>query len=915
MSRTEFFVLGSVRVRQEGRELPLTGRRARALLAYLLLHPNRLVARDRLLAALWSSPPPTAPKIVQITVSQLRKALGDGLLMTEPGGYRLAVLPEQVDVERFARLVEQGRAELAAGKAAQAIAVLEEALGLWRGDPLADLADAPFAGPERERLEEIRLAALEERFEADLALGRGGSLVPDLERHVAENPLRERFCAQLMLALYRAGRQAEALELYRETRDLLVQEVGVEPGQELRRLHRAVLTQDPALDRRAIDGGLPVRAGVLIGREREVDAIVAELERGGLVSLVGPGGVGKTRLALAAAQRATGRFEDGVAFVPLDTVSDPDLVVPAVARALGAERETAIPDLARKNALLVLDSFEHLLPAATDVARLAAQASRTTLLVTSREALRVGAESVYRVEPLPVPSKATDEDDVAENPAVRLFISRAQAVGRDCRNALDAVAELCRRLDGLPLAIELVAARTRMLPPQAMLDRVEGRLDLAGTGARDAPPRQRTLRATLDWSFALLEPSEQLFFGRLAVFPGDFPLDAAGALEDRWILDELERLVDRSLVARTSSDEPRFRLLDTVREYALEKLDTEEARKARQRHGAWYRDLAERADRQLSGPDQRAWLDLLEREHANLRAALDFFVASEDGESALRLASALRRYLDLRGYAVEGRAWLEAAVAAGSNADARLRVKALGGAGVLAAQQGDLAAARSLFEQSVALARTTDDDERLASELANLAHAAVLQGDRAPARAAYEEAAELQQRTGSTRNLAITLENLGCLALLQDDVRGAIAFLEEAHVVGRSTGDSQVLAATLISLSRGLLVSGSSAKARPRLRESLELLTEVGWVEGTAECLELLALADARAKADRAVLLLGAADQLRARIGTERHELEQRSYDTAAGRAREQLGAAAYKAGMTRGAAMPLPDVLALCNA
>jgi predicted ATPase/DNA-binding SARP family transcriptional activator len=915
MSGTQFFVLGSVRIRQQGRELPLTGRRARALLAYLLLRPNRLVARDRLLSALWSSPPPTAAKIVQITVSQLRKALGDGLLLTEPGGYRLAVRPEHVDAERFARLIAQGRAELAGGKATQAIAVLDEALALWRGDPLADLGDAPFAGPERERLEELRLVALEDRFEAELALGRDALLVPELERHVAENPVRERFCAQLMLALYRAGRQAEALERYRETRDRLVREVGVEPGPELRRLQRAVLAQDPALDRRAIDGSLPVRADALIGREGDVAAIVARLEQGGLVSLVGPGGVGKTRLAVAAAERASGLFEDGVAFVPLDTVADPDLVVPAVARALGAERETEIPDLARKNALLVLDSFEHLLPAAKDVAGLAAHAPRTTLLVTTREALRVSAEVEYRVEPLAVPADATDEDEVAENPAVRLFVSRAQAVGCDCRGALDAVAELCRRLDGLPLAIELVAARTRMLPPQVMVDRAEGRLDLAGTGARDAPPRHRTLRATLDWSYGLLEPSEQLFFTRLAVFPGDFPLDAAGALENRWILDELERLVDRSLVARTPAEEPRFRLLDTVREYALEQLDADHEREARQRHAVWYRDLAERAELQLSGPAQSAWLDLLEREHANLRAALDFFVTFEEGESALRLASALRRYLDLRGYAVEGRAWLEAAVAVGSGADAGLRVKALGGAGVLAAQQGDLDVARSLFEQSVALARTTDDDERLASELANLAHAAVLQGDRTPARAAYEEAAELQQRTGSTRNLAITLENLGCLALLQDDVRGAIAFLEEAHVVGRSTGDSQVLAATLISLARGLLVSGASAKARPRLRESLELLTEVGWVEGTAECLELLALADARARADRAVVLLGAADQLRARIGTERQELEQRSYDTAAGRARERLGAAAYQAGMTRGAAMSLPDVLALCNA
>jgi predicted ATPase/DNA-binding SARP family transcriptional activator len=929
----EFALLGPLRVRRDGRDLPIAGRHARALLAYLVLQPNRLVTTDRLIAALWRTPPQTASKIVQITVSQLRKNLGGGVLISEQRGYRLAARVEDVDVERFTRLAAQGRSALAAGRAADAAGLFDEALALWRGEFLADLNDEPFVAAERARVEQLRLAAEENRFDALLALGRHAELVPELEALARAEPLRERVRGQLMLALYRDGRQAEALGVYADARRLLVEEIGIEPGPALKRLQRAILVHDPALEFGGLTAGrstLPAPAAELIGREEEIETVLGLLTDLRLVTLTGPGGVGKTRLALEAGRRLETQLPGGVVFVPLDTLSDPSLVAATILRALGAETaptdnaDSALAELLRgRSLLLILDSMEHLLAAAPRIAWVLAAAPRLKVLVTSREALRVSAEREVRVGPLPVPSESEAEAArLARNPAVQLFLSRAGKTGVRQVPTLEsarAVAEVCRRLEGLPLSIELAAARTRSLNPAALLSVIRGRLDLPGSGTRDAPPRQRSLRATLDWSFELLSSAERVLFARLGVFAGDFALEAAAAVcrePQDSILRGVESLVDKSLVTSSGAAEPRFAMLDTIREYAIERLEEEGAqRELRRRHALWYRDLVERAETALAGPDQSSWLDRLEREHPNLRSAVAYAVDEGDGETALRLVASLRRYLDLRGHVAEGRRWLEAALAVGESADPLLRVRALGGAGVLAAEQGDLAVARGLFERSVTLARAVGAPDRVARELANLAHVAVLQGDRDSGRRFCEEAAEIQRVTGDRRNLALTLENLGCIALLEYDAERAMRVLGEAHDVARTTGDPQVLAATLTSFARALLASGSDARAGSLLEESIMLLTEVGWVQGMAECVELIALLEARrTEAARAAVLLGAADGLRSSIGASRQELEGRAYDEASAAARSSLGPEAFAAAWRQGNELPASEAVAVCT-
>jgi predicted ATPase/DNA-binding SARP family transcriptional activator len=932
----QFALLGPLRVSRNGSELRLAGRHARALLAYLALQPDRLVTQDRLVEALWTRPPPTAAKIVQITVSRLRKVLGEGVIVSEQRGYRLAAGPEDVDIERFELGLSRARSARSAGRVAEAAHVLDEALALWRGDALADLDDEPFVCAERARLEELRLVALEDRADAMLALGRHAELVPELEALAREQPLRERVREQLMLALYRDGRQADALRVYGETRALLVEQAGVDPGPALRRLQRLILVQDRTLeldDPPHGENGLPADTFELIGRDAEVDAVVRLLTSGGtrLVTLTGPGGIGKTRLALEVARRLERHQPDGVVFVPLDTLSDPSLVAATILRALGSTpspQDDAAAALSHRletgPPVLLLDNFEHLLAAAPVVSRLLASVAALRVIVTSREALRIGGEHEWRVPPLSVPGRTElDAEALLRNAAVRLFLARAGAARTELERSKDsirAIGELCRRLEGLPLSIELAAARARLLDPATLVTRIASRLDLPGVGARDAPPRQRTLRATLDWSFELLDPFERALLARLGVFAGDFPFEAAAFVceePEPAMLRGLESLVDKSLVAAGIGPDHRFGMLEALREYALERLAAGgDELEVRRRHALWYRDLAERAEAKLGSPEQGAWLDLLEREHPNLRAAVVFALEQRDGETALRLGAALRRYLDLRGHAAEGRAWLESALELAEDADPLLRLRALGAAGVLAGEEGDWHSARSFFEQSVALARSVGAQDRLARELANLAHVAVFQGDRDSARGFYEQAAFLQRRLGDHRNLALTLENLGSLALLEGDVAGAMELQEEAHAVGRLTGEPQVLAAILTSLARASIAAGSTDAARARLRESLALVTEVGWVQGTAECLELFALVDAREQrgAARTAVLLGAADALRMGVGAGRPKFDWPAYEEATELVRSRLGKVRYEANWERGRRLPLSDVVALCS-
>src|SRR6266508_4120959 len=509
----QFSLLGPLSVTLDGAPIALGGQKRRALLAVLLLDANHVVSRDRLIDALWGEDPPdTARNTIQVYVSQLRKLLPEGVLETEA-----------VDLFEFGRLSEEGRTALGAGDAPGAADALETALALWRGAPLADFAWEPFAQTEIVRFEDLRLAALEDRIEVDLSLARHGQLIAELERLVAEHPLRERLRAQLMLALYRSGRQADALAVYQRARRTLVDELGIEPSDALRQLERAILAHDPSLNvpqaARTSPRRLPTPPTPLQGREQELAAL-ADLVRSEdtrLVTLVGTGGIGKTRLAIELVRRLGPEFRQGAAVATLATLRDPALVARAILDALEIPEVGHDPEdvllgtLANSELLLLVDNFEQVLPAARSIARLLDGAPALKVIVTSRAPLHVAAEREF-----PVPPLADDE-------AAELFIARAQAANPDFalseQNAA-AVAELWARLDGLPLAIELAAARTKLLPPTALLSRLGNRLELLTGGRRDAPQHQQTLRMTLDWSYDLLDPDAQQLFARLGVFAG-----------------------------------------------------------------------------------------------------------------------------------------------------------------------------------------------------------------------------------------------------------------------------------------------------------------------------------------------------------------------------------------------------------
>ncbi len=887
--KIELRLLGPVSVLAEGAELALGGRRARALLAYLALNGSRPVPRGRLVTALWREPPPTAAKIVHITVSQLRKVLPEGLLASEPGGYRLLVDRDAVDARRFERLAAEGSEALAAGDPGAATATLEEALALWRDEALSGLDDEPFVAAELHRLEELRLATTEDYAAALNAAGRNAEVVALLDPLAREQPRRERLAQELMLALYRAGRQADALAVYRDTRRRLVDELGLEPGPELRRLERAVLAQDPSLDLPPQQRGTwypPAFAAPLIGRERELAAILDVLGRDDarLVTLTGPGGVGKTRLAVEAGRLAAPRFRDGVVFVPLDTISDPDLVIPTIARALGTRGETAVRELLQKRqALVVVDSFEHLLPAAGRLAELTAS-SGTTFLVTSRARLRVSAERELSLPPLELPAAgALDVAGLERVPSVQLFVDRSRALDASFtlgEHNADSVAEICRRLEGLPLSIELAAARTRHLTLPILRERLARGLDFLTVGAQDAPARHQTLRATIAWSFDLLDETERRLIVQLAVFAGGWTLEAAEAVcEDGTdpVLDRLSSLVDRSLVRRERGEELRFGMLDSIREFALEALlSSDELDSIRARHRDYFTALAETALSQFCGPREGEWLDRLEREHANLRAVLRFVLDEGDGETAYRLAPTLGRFWLMRGYWQDGLRLLEEIVAR-ADGTPLARAKALNAAGRIATDQGDLGAAERLYESGLALATEADARSSVTSALLELGTLALFRGDYARARDFFERSRSIDRSVGDVAGTAIAAHQLAVVAVAEGDLERARSGFEESTALARTSGIVYCLAASLRGSAQVLLALGEPEPVPQLLDESLGLARELGDRRGIAEVMESAAmLAETRDDRAAGARMLGAAVRMHESMGVYRppHELE-----------------------------------------
>ncbi len=718
----------------------------------------------------------------------------------------------------------------------------------------------------------------------------------------------------------------------------------------------------------------------MVGREREImDALtLLRTPEVRLLTLTGPGGVGKTRLALEVAAEFTRDVGDHVWFVPLAEIRDADLVLSNVAHAVGVRETADRPVLdglaeafAGHPALLVLDNFEQVTRAAPLVAQLLMHAPQLKLLTTSRSPLGVRAEQAFPLAPLAVPRPGRDDTVAAlsEFPAVALFVQRARAIdpafSLTDHNAA-AVAEVCRRLDGLPLAIELAAARTRFLSPQALLARLAGRLALLSGGARDLPARQQTLRDAIAWSYDLLNAAEQRLFRRLAAFSGGRSLASIEALGERLgetelpAIEGLASLVEKSLVrAEEQLDgEPRFGMLRTIDEFGRELLDaSDEADAVRGAHAAFFLDLAERAEPELVGPDQGLWFDRLEADHDNLRAALAWATEQNEAETSLRLAGALWRFWAIRGYLSEGRGWLERALSlepitgAGDGAVLAPRAKALHHLGNMDYDLGDYAQAQARYDASLAIRRELGDRGGVAASLNGLGLVAACTGDYARARALHEEALAIRRSLDDRQGLGNSLSNLGNVAKDERDFKRARALLEEALAVRQAMGDIGAVAYAYLNLGDlaraetrqmdarplferslalfwqvgdklgigyalhrlGLVATGPGQGERAaRFAESMTLRRELGDRHGVAECMEgLAAVAAAIGNGQDAVRLMAAADALREAIGAPRPPSEEAEHRRRGASARVALGESAFAAASAAGRALSLEQALA----
>jgi predicted ATPase/DNA-binding SARP family transcriptional activator/class 3 adenylate cyclase len=803
-----FAILGPlVVVDDQGREVALRLKQ-RAVLAVLLLHAGEVVSSDRLIDELWGEhAPATAAKTVHVYISQLRKALGEDALLTRARGYALQTERIETDVDEFRSLAADGHRALSIGDARGAAERLREALALWRGPALVDFAYEPFAQDEISRLDEARLAAVEDRIEAELALGDHGVLVGELEVLARQHPLRERICAQLMLALYRSGRQAEALDVYQRARTHLSDELGLEPGPELKALQMQVLEQASSLAADPANAVIPIgAAGVpprppmpLIGRSEDLAMLCGLLggADGCLVTLVGPGGVGKTRLALEVVRAAAPSFRHGVCWVELAGVARSEDVGSTLVRALGvtpvsgeSTREALLRFLTGKRLLLAIDNFEHVLAAAGLVAELHAVCHGLGLLLTSREALDLAAEQVVIVAPLAVP--ATDGGaglaEIEATPGSALFLAAARRRGE--RFAIDAtsaptVAQICARLEGLPLALELAAARTAFLSIDELAAGLEQAVTDLGVGPRDAPERQQTLTATVEWSYRLLDEHQQAAFRRFAVFAGGATLGAATAVTGAT-RETLEALTAKSVLERRrhSDRSTRLQMLETIRQYALEPLMEDPDQQAvRRRHYEHYLRLAEETVPRISTHDEAAALTVLDIEIDNMSAALQWALTNAR-DRGVRLAGRLGGYWDIRADP-EGLRWLEAALDAGATL----------------ASPRDLATARYYHAQQLGW-----------------------RNDLEPAIDGLRAALSLYREAGDHAGISQTLRWLGVdLGWANNDLESRRRYTQEACRHARLAGDDRLLGQALGALAP---VSGDQRVAI--LAQAAELLRRVG---------------------------------------------------------------------------------------
>jgi predicted ATPase/DNA-binding SARP family transcriptional activator len=724
-SDLDFRVLGGIEVVRGGRSVPMGGPKPRLALALLAAHRGSVVSTDRLCDELWGSSPPADPSaVLQSHLSRLRRVLRpDAEIRARPPGYVLEIPDDRIDAGRFERLCRQASAS---SDPNATVEMLEDALACWRGSAFEEFAEFDWARFEAMRLDELHIVAQEGLVEARLALGDHVALVGDLDALVAQHPLRERLWQQLVVALYRSGRSAEALRRAEAFRVLLQEELGLDPSPVLRELEGRILNEDPALlqppvpARRSVLRQVPAESTRLVGRSDELELLAGRLQTDRLVTLTGPGGVGKTRIAMRLAVELWDEFDGEVFVAELAPVSDPASTVGAIATAVDVQQrqhlsieDTLVEYLRARRSLLVLDNCEHLRGTIASLSeRLLSWCPGVTILVTTREVLGLPGEQVWRVRPLALPEEGSVPAIAAEAPAARLFVERAIAARPGFALGPDNVGEvieIVRHLDGLPLAIELAAARLRAMSPAALAERLGQGFDLLAGAQTSMIPRHRTLQDLVTWSHDLLAPDEQQLFARLCVFAGGFGLDAveevcAGReLDSRSVSSVLASLVDKSMVQVIDEDLPRYRLLETLREYGRHRLGEAERDRVQSRHAAWYLDVAERCGRSLAGPHEAGAVTLLDRDFDNLRAAHLWSVEHGDIDTALRLVAGLREY-SFRCMHAEITVWADAAIAL-PRADGHDRYPVTVGVAAYGRfVRGDLEGAIELGERAVAAA-------------------------------------------------------------------------------------------------------------------------------------------------------------------------------------------------------------------
>ena len=975
-------LLGPIQIAHDGVPLTFAYEKVQALLVFLAVESDRAHRRAALADLLWPDQDESAARhSLSQALFSLRRAIRDHpdnpLVLVTRDNVRLNPATSiWVDVVAFHELLRG---------ASNNTEQLRQASALCRGEFLEGWGIGDSAAFEewslltREQLRGQACDVLRQLTEPHALAGDAAQVCDDARRWIALDPLCEEAYRRLMRALAQRGQRTAALAQFAQCRRVLHDELGIAPEPATVALYEELkqsVAPVPACAAHSSRAALPLPPTRLIDRERELADLAALLAdpTNRLITITGPGGVGKTRLALHAAAIQVPAFRDGVCFVPLAPVREPALVLARIAQALGVPQNDTRPldelvraTLAPRHVLLLLDNCEHLLPAATTlIAGLLAAAPDMVVLTTSRVTLRLSQERRYYLTPLALP----DADQAALTPsgAVALFVERAQAARPSVELDYHAIGAICRRLDGLPLAIELAATRTRLLDPRELLARLEQRLPLLSGGPSDLPERQQTMHATIDWSYQLLEPHQQALFRRLAVFACSWTAAAAEAVcanlpdtipQSASVLDGLAALLDASLISEvTGAGEPRCTMLETIREYARAQLVAHDELAGVQELNARYAmALAAQAAVELNGPRQTAWFQQLDAELDNLRTILSWCVEHAVGDG-LRLASDLSRFWDIRGHWREGRAWLEALLRCASDPNTAVptteqRAAGLLVAGVLAMFLSDFAPATKYLRESLGLYQQLDDQPNIGRAINNLGNVALYQGAYAEAEQHYWESLMLRREHNHTVGMASSLNNLALATRMQGDLHAAKAYFDQSltiysqigdtasvafvmghtatilllqgaygeaqhlfeasYVIAQELGHKSVLRQTLSGLGDIARMQQHHRVAKGYYQQSLTLSAEihdVGAVARNVFCFAVLAWAEQRG--ERAALLLSAADAMNHRAHTVQAPEDSAEFAQHTAAVRAALRASTFEAAWERGQGMALEQAVAL---